>query len=540
MSSLIKQYWGKINGINGLILIVYTVFVLLFSLIVHKWVNFAYFCCFFCLVLLFSLAFCVFAVKTLSGISICITDRHDKRNIPNYIFRIALFIFPLIVLSIYYCAYYPGGFNGDSIYQFLQAETNNYNDWHPVIHTLLFFKLPLLISGGRVGSIVLFQIFCLSAVIGYALNVLYSYTNIKYTLISAMFVLLNPYIGFLAMYPWKDIPFAMGAVLLVSYSLKIYLSDGEWINRPLNFILFTAIASITTLIRHNAMLFTIPLVIAVFFCVKRVKGISMCIALICLCLFIKFPFYSAAGVERPNARQVEVLGIPLNVIGAVVTYSPELTDDETKEFAYSFAPKEVWEENYRYGRLNKVKWNEEANMDIVEEYGFQNVISMMFRCFRESNEHAVIALFKTTETPYCISDKYFSGALGIPPEIQENDYNIIENGNRSLQDILMGYKNIVSGAVPHIFMYLGVVHFFLIAAILSKTRNFIKEWKKSIFILPVFTYNFISNLMMTDIEDAPRFFFYIYLLLPIYILFIFGEKKCSNTKHHRPDSNISK
>ena len=70
-----------------------------------------------------------------------------------------IFIISITVLLIYYIACYPGLFSPDSIEQSQQALGKiNYNDWHPALHTLLFFTLPLKLTSGWMGSIVLLQI----------------------------------------------------------------------------------------------------------------------------------------------------------------------------------------------------------------------------------------------------------------------------------------------------------------------------------------------------------------------------------------------
>lgn len=70
------------------------------------------------------------------------------------------------VLLIWYVGYFPGGWSPDSIKQYEQAVTNTYNDWHPIWHTLLFFKLPITIFG-KTSSIILMQIFYFALLMGY-------------------------------------------------------------------------------------------------------------------------------------------------------------------------------------------------------------------------------------------------------------------------------------------------------------------------------------------------------------------------------------
>ena len=47
-------------------------------------------------------------------------------------------------------------------------------------------------------------------------------------------------------------------------------------------------------------------------------------------------------------------------------------------------------------------------------------------------------------------------------------------------------------------------------------------------LIPVFAYNFGTTILLTGIDDATRFFFYTYLLIPLMLVFIyfnFTERK---------------
>ena len=59
--------------------------------------------------------------------------------------RLIVFGISMILLGVYYVAFYPGGIIIDSFNQWYQVQTGVYVDWHPVVHTLLFMKLPSLI-----------------------------------------------------------------------------------------------------------------------------------------------------------------------------------------------------------------------------------------------------------------------------------------------------------------------------------------------------------------------------------------------------------
>ena len=82
------------------------------------------------------------ACEALKKIRITIRSEASKWN---WRFGAAVFGISMILLGVYYVAFYPGGIIIDSFNQWYQVQTGVYVDWHPVVHTLLFMKLPSLI-----------------------------------------------------------------------------------------------------------------------------------------------------------------------------------------------------------------------------------------------------------------------------------------------------------------------------------------------------------------------------------------------------------
>ena len=502
--------------INEILLALYCVFVFVTEILVRELFPYKYLWIAIPAVLILFLLVCPFVLRMLSKLWTGPVPEAEKKSGKFPVLQIAFFIIPLAVLLIYYYAYYPGCLSYDSYQQLSQAKDNLYNDWHPVVHTLAAFKLPLAITGGWTGSITLFQILCFSGVLGYVFNTVYKYTRLKYTIFSMAFILLNPMLGTMTMFPWKDTAFTAGALLMVSFAIRIFFTKGEWIRSPLNTAVFIITTVLTTAFRHNAILFTAPLVLAVLFYMSRKRGVIICLCIIVMSLGLRTPLYAAFGVEKAGNRQVETLGLPMTVIGASVRYTPELTDEETLEFAYKIAPKEVWEEKYVYGSFQQVKFDEKADNSVIEEYGSKKVISMMLGCFKSSPKESVKALIKLTEASYTITDEY-------------NDAMILGNiqeatGNRALQDILIEYCYFTSCCFPFLFIRLGVMHLILLAAVLSKcSLGKLKDWKKILFILPVFIYNYGTSVLLTGNELTTRFFFYTFPLVPLLLMFMFSR-----------------
>lgn len=449
-------------------------------------------------------------------------ELEDGQVFNNISSRTLIFIFwgvPLAVLLIYYIAYYPGGFSADSIIQYKQVIANQYNDWHPVLQTLFAFWIPLKITGGWIGSISLFQILVFSAALGYSFHTIYKYTGKKYVIGAMAFILCNPLLC-IAVIPWKDVSFAIGALLLSVFSIEILVSKGRWFDHTFHIIIFVIVFVFTTIFRHNAILFTAPLLFAILFQISGKRFLIILLTIIALFGIIKGPLYRALQVEKPDRRQVETLGLPVTVIGAAVTYTPDVLDNDILDFAYEIAPVDMWEQYYIAGNFNNLKWQPGTNVDVIEAYGAESVLDMMFRCIKSSPWACLPSVVKLTEGVYTITDSH---PVVIVPQINKNDCGIEKSLTVGiLSEIMYSYRNFVRDFFPHIFLYYGVADLLIIITIFSKCGY--RNWRKALFALPLLSYNFGSSLLLTGDIDCPRFFYYTVLILPS-VLVIFYKRE---------------
>lgn len=82
---------------------------------------------------------------------------------------IVCFLCAFVVLLTYYYAFFPGAFSSDSNGQLLQAVNGAYSDWHPFIHTFLFFTIPIRIFNSE-ETIVFLQILYFSISLSYLIT----------------------------------------------------------------------------------------------------------------------------------------------------------------------------------------------------------------------------------------------------------------------------------------------------------------------------------------------------------------------------------
>lgn len=519
MKQWLQKLRGHFGGVQALILILYTVFVVAVQAFQNYNGSAARFAAVSLGALLVSAVLGPVLLRWLSGCSLC--PRKGQENptvLKNILAGGCFYLIPLAVFGVYLVACFPGGWSDDSFNQYLQTIEKQYNDWHPVLHTLLAFQLPLTLSGGWIGSVVLVQSLCYSGVIGYTCQVIKKHFGILPAAVTMAWILLNPLVMLTAMHPWKDVGFAVCALLLAAYALQTIATKGQWLGKPLNMVCFVVVAVFATIFRHNGILFTAPVILGMALCLSRKRGVVLCISVLLLFAVVKGPVYSLLKVEQPERRQVETLGLPMAVIGAVATESPELLDAETDAFVNLIAPPEVWKESYTLGNFNSIKYADGANIDVIETYGTGRVLSMMLRCIKADPVTAARSMIVLTGRLYCLKD---ASTGFVYPRVVGNYLGIRQTPNRTLIKLCKEYSQLFSRYLSAVCMTLGVVHLVLLIFLLAKVNLKRRlDRSKLLVVLGVLCYNFGSGLMLSAWDDIFRFFFYSFPLLPVLLLLL--------------------
>lgn len=445
-------------------------------------------------------------------------------------YKMLFYGLPFLVLLGYYLAYYPGGFHPDAINQYAQALTNRYNDWHPVLATLLTFKLPLFLTHGWVGSIILFQMLWFSAAIGYCCATVEKYVNPTVAFILLAFILFNPQLGNMAMCPWKDSLFAVATLFLTTCSVHIYFTHGRWLEENWHMFFLIFLLAVTTLIRHNAILFTLPFLGGLFFFSSRKRAACIFFSVIALCLFTHNVMFPLLNVQIPNKRKTEMLGVPLSVISAVAAHAPASLDPQTQQFIFAVASPEIFSVSFRDG-FNDIKYLPDTNNQLIEDYGTKDVLQALVRSFQHTPLLATKTFLKLTAPAYSVTD---DGMILFTPAIAQNPYEIFQQGLPLLRKWCFVYTCVCTVLLAPFFVYTGLLHLLLLLAVCAKC-TLRKYWKNIWLVLPVLTYNFGTMLLLSGKADAVRFYYYTFLVAPALLIVLFSRKNFSTRKNtYRP------
>ena len=141
------------------------------------------------------------------------------------VFLIA-FLATMAVLFFWRLSCWPGGLFPDSAWQLQQAMAGQYDDWHPAWHTLVFFTMPYKLTGS-VYSIFFFQDLVFCAAMAYMLTMVCSFGGRLFAVLSWCYIMLDPFVCYIVMYPLKDTPFALACMVAAVLSVQMWCTRGE-------------------------------------------------------------------------------------------------------------------------------------------------------------------------------------------------------------------------------------------------------------------------------------------------------------------------
>ncbi len=276
---------------------------------------------------------------------------------PAWLLWVGCLLISGVVLGSAFLQCYPGGVSYDAANQWWQAHSGEYNNWHPVFHTLLIRLCTLVVD--RYPFVVLVQCVAFALASAYLTSSLHkSGVPAWLALVAHGIVHLTPLVRNTLMYVWKDNAMCIGIVILTAQGIRMLASNGDWLRKWPHAVGFGLTLALTTLVRHNALLFTLPLCLIVlcsFAGVRRMAALAAAVMAAGV-LLVRGPLYGALDVVYPNNTMEEAVGIPMTLLGNAAQKAPEALDEETQAFLYDLAPQEAWQSVYRLNDYNAFKF----------------------------------------------------------------------------------------------------------------------------------------------------------------------------------------
>ena len=255
----------------------------------------------------------------------------------------AAFAIALAVFGATFAACYPGGVNYDVSTQWHQVHTGEFNNWHPLFHTLLIWLVTRVYDSYPFAILV--QIILFSALLARLTAVIHRHgvpawlALLVHTVVSLSLPVRN-----VLMYLGKDSAMTIGVIALSTQAVEILHTKGEWLKKPAHVISMGLWLAYATLLRINALAWTVPLLLCVFFAfrsVRRQAAYAAAVMVIAMAL-VQGPVYGLFDVVYPSNTVEESVGLPMTILGDVKQLEPEKLDEETTAFLATLAPDEAW------------------------------------------------------------------------------------------------------------------------------------------------------------------------------------------------------
>ncbi|MCD8197590.1 MAG: DUF6020 family protein [Lachnospiraceae bacterium] len=429
------------------------------------------------------------------------------------------------VLGIYYAAWYPGGLIVDTFNQWYQVQQGYLLDWHPAIHTLLFLKLPSLICNSLAFACFM-QIVWLGLAVGYLGMVLERWgIPKKWCILALALGVIAPASAICLSFIWKDTAMTIFLIVLAGQVIEIVFSDGAWLKKWQNTVLFGLFGALAALMRHNAILLVAPLMLLI--ALLYWKQLKRCALMggICTLVFIagiKGPVYKILHVQSHPQVAAEMLGVPMTILANVLVNAPEKLDEEAREFLYRIADQEMWESNYEEGNWNSAKWmGDDISNDVIEEVGAGNVLRYTWHAIQKApylSYRAVVKLFEVVWKPAGTSVTW-SYTINVD---SSNIYGYETTGIAWLRNILSKWDSLaVNGSVLTTWSW--HIGFFIMLLLFFGVSRLKEGLKKTLLWVPALCYNFGTALLLCGPDF--RFFCFNTVLSFVLVLALLCQKR---------------
>ena len=283
-----------------------------------------------------------------------------------------------VIFGCAFAACWPGGVSYDASNQWRQAHSGEFNNWHPVFHTLLIWLVTRVRDSYPFA--VCMQIAAFSAAMAYLTATLNRRGVPAWLALGAhALVCASLPVRNTLMYLGKDSAMTAAVLVVAAQTVHMLHTRGVWLKRPRNAVCFGLTLAAATLLRHNAILWTLPLLICALLCFpwgRRGAALAAGVTVLTLVL-VRGPLYGALDVVYPDNTTEESVGIPMTILWDVRAQAPEVLDDETSAFLASLAEGGKWEDIYQLHRYNSIKFT--YDRELIASRSVTDILSMAGR-----------------------------------------------------------------------------------------------------------------------------------------------------------------
>ena len=251
-----------------------------------------------------------------------------------------LYALPMIaVWGIYLLTFFPAVMTPDSIRQWGQVISGQFNDALPVVHTLLVMLLTRAWFSPAV--VIVFQIIALALTVAWGIQLLADQGLPRWAGWGlALVFALSPVNGNMVVSLWKDIPYSICLLLLSLMILKAIFSKGAWLGERFSWLWLTLVGLGISLFRLNGLPVPIlSLIVLAFVYRYQWKRVVLSVGVIAgMWLLIQGPIYTLLKVDRNAGFKQQVF---IHHIAAHIATGGPLTPAES-DLASGILPLDQW------------------------------------------------------------------------------------------------------------------------------------------------------------------------------------------------------
>ncbi|WP_430111641.1 hypothetical protein [Paenibacillus sp. B1-33] len=338
--------------------------------------------------------------------------------------KVVLYSLPcLISICFYWIVYFPGLMSADSINQWGQFTTFDFNNNHPVIHTLFNWLVTRIWLSPAM--VVLFQVAVLLAALGLGMATLDKIGVKKgYILSASVVTALLPSNAMIPISLWKDVPYSTALLFLTIFFIwsafnMINLNKFKW-----QFCLSLILVLVGTL-RHNGLLPMIGVILVfIWLYRKELKIVRNIIVMVALGVFlVTYPLNALLNV-KPTEDWFKI-SASVHQLAAAISADFPFTEDE-KSILNDIYPLEEWKSHYYPYSSDPLIYHSDIDKEKLQQHT-RDILNIWFHVLKQDPMILIEHQLKLTSIIWEIVQPVDSFTYTTQRGIDPNDLGLVSN-----------------------------------------------------------------------------------------------------------------